>query len=67
MEIHVREYRRDNYQWTIQRNWQHRAHKTKKDTAKTHDPSYKQLEIKTYPTSFLCRHRNGHQNAEFRT
>ena len=27
--INVREYRRGNRKWTIQRNWQHRVHKTK--------------------------------------
>jgi len=26
--INVREYRRDNQKWTIQRNWQHWLHKT---------------------------------------
>jgi hypothetical protein len=30
IEIKVRKYRRDNQKWTIQRNWQHRAHKRKK-------------------------------------
>ena len=29
-QINVREYRRDNQKRTIQRNWHHRAHKTKK-------------------------------------
>ena len=28
-KINVREYRRNNQEWTIQRNWQHWAHKTK--------------------------------------
>jgi len=28
-EINLREYRRGNQEWTIQRNWQHRVHKTK--------------------------------------
>ena len=27
-EINPRESRRDNQEWTIQRNWQHCAHKT---------------------------------------
>ena len=31
--INVREYRRGNQTWTIQRNWQHRAHKDE-DTQK---------------------------------
>ena len=36
-----REYRRGNQKWTIQRNWQHRVHKTKKDKAKTqHNQTY---------------------------
>ena len=28
LEINIREYRRGNQQWTIQRNWQHWVHKT---------------------------------------
>jgi len=31
----VREYRRDNQKWTIQRNWQYRSHKTKTNKTKT--------------------------------
>jgi hypothetical protein len=27
-QINVREYRRGNQNWTIQRNWQHGVHKT---------------------------------------
>ena len=34
-KINVGEYRRGNTTWTIQRNWQHRVHKTKKNKAKT--------------------------------
>ena len=34
--INFREYRRCNNKLTIQRNWQHRVHKTKKNKAKTH-------------------------------
>jgi len=34
-EINVREYRRVNKTWTIQRNWQHRVVKTKKNKTKT--------------------------------
>jgi hypothetical protein len=30
-----REYRSGNLKWTIQRNWQHKVHKTKKNKAKT--------------------------------
>jgi hypothetical protein len=29
-----------------------------------HEPSYKQLEVKTNRTSFLCGNRNGHHNRE---
>jgi hypothetical protein len=32
-EINIREYRRDNQKGEIQRNWQHRIHKTNKNTA----------------------------------
>jgi hypothetical protein len=35
MEINVREYRRGNPKRTIQRNWQHRVHKTKINKTKT--------------------------------
>jgi len=35
MGINVREYRRDNHKWTIQRNRKNRVHKTKKNKAKT--------------------------------
>jgi len=31
----VREYRRGNQNWTIQRNWQHMVPKTKKKKTKT--------------------------------
>jgi len=34
-QINVREYQRDNQKWTIQRNWQHRVHKRKKNKTKT--------------------------------
>jgi hypothetical protein len=34
-KINVREYRRSNQKWTIQRNWQHRVHKTKRNNSKT--------------------------------
>ena len=33
--INVREYRSGNQNETIQRSWQHRAHKTKKNKPKT--------------------------------
>jgi len=33
--INVREYRRGHQKWTIQGNWQHRVHKTKKTKTKT--------------------------------
>jgi len=35
MQIYVREYRRGNPKWTIQRNWQHRIHTTKTSKTKT--------------------------------
>jgi hypothetical protein len=35
MLINVREYRRGNQKRTIQRNWQHRVHNTKKNKTKT--------------------------------
>ena len=38
--ITVRENRRDNQEWTIQRNWQHRVHKTKTNKTKTQHNMY---------------------------
>ena len=35
IQINVREDRKNNQQWTIQRNWQHRVHKTKTNKTKT--------------------------------
>ena len=32
----VTEHRRSNEKWTIQKNWQHRVHKTQKNKTKTH-------------------------------
>ena len=33
----VREYRRDNQKWTIQRNWQHRVHRLEEKQTKTNN------------------------------
>jgi rRNA pseudouridine-1189 N-methylase Emg1 (Nep1/Mra1 family) len=33
LEINVREYRRANQKWKIQRNWQYRVHKKKNKNA----------------------------------
>ena len=35
MYINLREYRRGNQKWKIQRNWQHSVHNIKKNKAKT--------------------------------
>jgi len=37
--INVREYRRGNHKWPIQRNWRHRVHKTQ-DEDKQKIPQY---------------------------
>jgi hypothetical protein len=37
--INVREYRRGNHKWSIQRNWRHRVHKTQ-DEDKQKIPQY---------------------------
>ena len=34
-DVIVGEFRRRNQKWTIQRNWQHRVHKTKRNKTKT--------------------------------
>jgi len=33
--INIGEYRRGHWKWTIQRNWQHRVHKTMTSKTKT--------------------------------
>ena len=44
--VNVREYRKGNQIWTIQRNWQHRKHKTKKNKIKTqHDMCWTPLYV----------------------
>ena len=48
--MNVKEYRRGNQKWTIQRNWQHKVHKTKKNKTKTQHnildtTMYKQAQI----------------------
>ena len=35
VQINVGEYQRGNQKWKIQRNWQHRVHKTEKNKTKT--------------------------------
>ena len=35
ISMNFREYRKGNQKWTIQRNWQHRVDKTKKNKTKT--------------------------------
>jgi hypothetical protein len=35
MPNNIREYRRGNTKWTIQRNWQHGVHKTKENKHNT--------------------------------
>ena len=39
----------------------------RKQTQIKHEPSYKQLEVKTNRTLFLCGNCNGHHNTELRT
>ena len=43
------------------------AHHHTQTTQARHDPFYKQLEVKTNRTSFLCGIRNGHHNTKLRT
>ena len=69
-KINVREYRNANDKWTIQRTWQQDEEKQNKNTTQYvldttirkqtqiwHEPSHKQLEIKTNRTSPLCGNR----------
>ena len=48
--IDVREYRRGNQKWTIQRNWQHMVHKTKTNKTKT--------QRKHKPNNYICVKEN---------
>ena len=50
-QINVGEHRRSNQKWTIQRNWQHRAHKTNKKRKK-----------KTKKKTKLNKHNKTEQN-----
>ena len=46
--INTREYRRGNQKWTIQRNWQHRVHKTKTNKTKAqHNMCWTPLYVNT--------------------
>jgi hypothetical protein len=78
--INVRDYWRDNQKWTIQRNWQHRVHKTSTKQKQhnmcwTHYTQANTINVNTTwailqkmnRTSFLCGNRNGHHNTELRT
>lgn len=40
LSINVREYRRGNQKWAMQRNWQHWLYKTKKDKSKKQNTQY---------------------------
>jgi hypothetical protein len=39
----------------------------RKQTQIRHEPSYKQMEIKTNRTSFICGNRKGHHDTKVRT
>jgi hypothetical protein len=72
IKINIREHRRCNQKWNIQRNWQQDGEKQTKNTTQCvlyirHELSYKQMEVKTNRTSFLCGNRNEHHNTELRT
>ena len=57
--INVREYQRCNQKWTIQRNWQHRTHKTNK-TKTQHNmcwtPLYARKQIYNFRVLFTGFH-----------
>jgi len=44
----------------------HHYTQTNTNNINKHEPSYKQLEVKTKRTSFLCGNRNGFHNTELR-
>ena len=72
----MRENRRANYKWTIQRQWRHRVHKTQdedkqtsKQTNKAHTQGklkrlatriYRKNNIKNYSKTLNSAHKNEH-------
>ena len=63
--IKVREYRRGNHKWTIQRMCVgHHYTQTNANDVKRTWTFYKQLEVKTKRTWLLCGNHNGHHNTE---
>ena len=44
IQINVREYRRGTQTWTIQRNWQHRVHKTKTNKCQRISKGHSQMD-----------------------
>ena len=65
-QLNVREYRKDNQKWTIQRHWQHRTHKTQ-DEDKEH-----QIKARAYQRGhqkyLIQRHwQNGHTRHRTKT
>ena len=79
-QINVRQYRRGNQKWTVSEKQDDEKQnknttqyvldttmrKQTQITSIRYEPSYKQLEVKTKRTSFLCGNRNGHHNTELR-
>ena len=61
MEINAREYRRDNQKQTIQRNWQHMVHKTKKKQNKNTTQYALYTTIPKQDTNHLTNNRRQRQ------
>ena len=57
MGINVREYRRDNHKWTIQRNRKYRVHKTKKKNKNT---TQYVLDTTIHKQTQITHRRHGH-------
>ena len=53
-EINVREHRRGNQKRTIQRNWQHRVHKTKKNKTSVYYRIFKRISFVLRRLNILC-------------
>jgi hypothetical protein len=64
--INVREYRRGNQKKEIQRNWQHRLHKTKTNNINKTCALLQTTGGKDKPNIVLCGNRKEHHDTELR-
>jgi hypothetical protein len=66
-KINVREYRRGNQKWAIQRNWQHRIHKTQKRQTKNTTQYATDTTIHTQAQITSIKHEFPYKQLEVKT